>query len=238
MTRLIWDSNYEAGVDRGVIYPRNSSALTWNGLISVQESPSDLAERVVYRDGLRVINQRSEDSYSAKVEAYTKPLPDEDITISRASRRVFDFSYRVTTKNGHLIHLVYNATAKKNEQNYAQDEAAPLGFDLTTLPIEIPEAKSSSHLVIDTEKAYPSVVQQVEDILYGSDVQDARMLYPEEAIDIFEESAILKVTNNQDGSFTVTGPDAAIAMLNLDIFEITWPSAVYINGYTYRIRSL
>ena len=50
MARLEWDADskrlYEVGVDRGVLYPRNSedgnygAGVAWNGLTNVTESPS------------------------------------------------------------------------------------------------------------------------------------------------------------------------------------------------------
>ena len=45
MTRLTWDDPkthiIRLGVDHGVVYPRGVKPISWNGLLSVIEQPSD-----------------------------------------------------------------------------------------------------------------------------------------------------------------------------------------------------
>jgi hypothetical protein len=66
----------------------------------------------------------------------------------------------------------------------------------------------------------------------------ARLPDPQEIFDIFEANSILRVVDNGDGTFTVTGPDDAITMLDDTTFEIDWPSVVVIDSNTYEISSL
>lgn len=228
MARLVWDKrNYEAGLTRGVFYPRNGPAEAWDGLISVGESPSDADERVRYLDGRKLSLHREVEEFSGTIEAFTYPDALEDVSI-------FDMSYRVDNK----IHLVYNVSLKPSAFAYQQIEPDSFVWGFATKAIPVPGAKSSAHLVIDASQAHLWTVAQIEDILYGSDVGDARMPSPTEIINIFEINAILKVVDHGDGTFTVTGPDEAIRMLDLTTFQITWPSAIFIDEVSYTIRSM
>lgn len=227
MFRLDWGKSrdHEVGLDRGVIFLPNGP-IPWYGLSSVTQNPSDQREITRYRDGVKVQNRRSEDSFAATVEAFTYP---ESLT----PRTVFGFSYRVKTERGYRIHLVYNARAKLSSHTYQQRETDPFSLDISTTPVQIPGAKSAAHLVIDTDKTLPRVVAAVEDVLYGNESFPARLPLPEELLDIF---SIIKVIDNGDGTFTVIGPDDLIEMLDPTTFEITWPSAIYVDEYTYTIQ--
>jgi hypothetical protein len=57
-------------------------------------------------------------------------------------------------------------------------------------------------------------------------------------LEMFESGAILRIVDHGDGTWTATGPDEAIKMLSSTMFEITWPSAIYIDTETYKISSL
>jgi hypothetical protein len=81
-------------------------------------------------------------------------------------------------------------------------------------------------------------MEALEDVLYGTDDESPRLPSPEEVFEIFEENAILRIIDNGDGTWTAIGPDSAIEMLDSETFEITWPSAVYIDADTYTISSL
>jgi hypothetical protein len=96
----------------------------------------------------------------------------------------------------------------------------------------------SAQLVIDRDLAYSSTIEALEEVLYGSEAEAPRLPTPQEVMAIFEENSILQVVDHGDGSFTVTGPDEAIQMLDATSFEITWASAVYVDAETYTIHSL
>ncbi|MFL6416837.1 MAG: hypothetical protein ACJ74Y_14330 [Bryobacteraceae bacterium] len=231
MARIQWPTgSYRDGVDQGVIFPANEDAEAWNGLISVHQTPADLRTRVRYRDGVKVVNQRSEESFSATIKAYTYP-------VSLIPGLPFGFSYRVLTESGYRLHLVYNARAKWSDATYENETPIEWSFDITTTPIAIPGAKPSAHLIVN-ETAYSSARAQLEDVLYGTEVGLARLPNPQEIFDIFEANSILRVVDNGDGTFTVTGPDDAITMLDDTTFEINWPSVVVIDSNTYEISSL
>lgn len=239
MSRLIWsDKDYESGLDRGVFFPKSGFGEVWNGLISVDETTPTLRDQTRYRDGIKTVNKRSADSFSATVQAFTYPqsFPEHELITKR--RHPFGFSYRTKTESGYRTHLVYNAIAKLSNGNRTQSSVAPFTFDITTRPEPIPGAKPSAHLVVDTDKAYSWAVADFEDVLYGSDTNFSRLPTPQEVFDIFEINSILRIIDNGDGTWTAVGPDSAIQMTDSTTFEITWPSAIMLDNISYTISSL
>ena len=238
MTRLVWlDRPYEVGLDRGVLYPKNAPAEVWNGLRSVEEVPDRVEGFVRYIDGVPTQRGRSPEGFTANVSAFSCPNVLNQNLRSR-QRPTFDFAYRVQTDSGSKLHMVYNATFIPSSLNYEQKAPADLTWGVFTTPSQIPGAKPSAHLVIDTSCAYSSVTTLIEEILYGTDADVPRMPSPAELNDIFEANSILRVVDHGDGTFTIIGPDSAIQMLDATTFQINWPSAVYINAATYTIKSL
>lgn len=233
--RLIWDDRpYELGIDRGVFYPMTGAPEVWNGLISVTENTPDISNRVRYVEGRKVSSHRREDSFSATVSAFSHPS-----SFLHNVRIPFGLSYRIETDKGYKIHLVYNARAHISGRSYGQaDNPEPVNFDISTVPMSIPEMAPAAHLVIDTGVSYPGAVAQFEEILYGVDAgADARLPTPDEVFDIFELNALFKIIDNGDGTFTMEAPDAYIGWLTSIKAKVNWPRVEYLNEDTYRIRS-
>lgn len=239
MTRLTWeDRNYSAGVDRGVFYPQNGPGEPWNGLVSVQELAPEMNGRNRYLDGEKNRQSLGQEEFSGVIQAFTYPDSFYAVLLTRKRTKTFGLSYRVNTQSGYKIHLVYNVLITPSTTIYLQDEAEPFNWGFTTIPVPVPGVRKSSHVVIDAAKTYSWTLAALENIIYGSDSAQPRLPMPEEIFNIFEDNSILKVTDNGDGTFTVDGPDSAIQMLDATTFEITWPSAVYLDPVTYTISSL
>lgn len=259
MTRITWNEAgtrlFEAGVDRGVFFPQDGPGVPWNGLSSVKEAPSGGDVSASYFDGKKYLTQRAVEGFAGTIEAFT--YPDEFIEydgvgrhlISQQQRKYFGFSYRTAIGNdlegidhGYKLHLVYNAMVSPAGKDYAtiseNAEALNFSWNFTTLPILISGAKASSHLVIDSTKAHPWTLEAIENVLYGSVDGQPVLPAPADVVEIFEENAVLRVTDNGDGTWTATGPDEAITMLDSTTFEITWESALYIDDKTYTLTSL
>lgn len=262
MSRLMWNDAgqrfYETGIDRGVLYPNGADGVAWNGLTSVAVHPSGGSARSYYMDGVKYLNIPSSEEYVATIKAYT--YPDEfaqcdgttrvhsGLFITQQARKSFGFSYRTKVgtdldgDSGYKIHIVYNALAEPSDKTYNSigDSIEPIDFswEITTLPPEMTGYKRSAHLEIDTRSSNPSALLDVENILYGTEENEARLPTLTELIEVFDVYAILSVTDHGDGTFTVSGPDEAIVMLDASTFEITWPSATPIDADTFSISSL
>lgn len=249
MSRLVWHepgSNlYEAGVDRGVIYPPSTPGVVWNGLLSVVEGTSDADVKAAYLDGHRYHQKRSPGSFTASIEALSVPNELSDIFgLSSPNRRLtpFGLSYRVGSGQGHKIHLVYNATLRPSSRTYStlavDAELSTLTWDITTRPNPIGANAATAHIVIDTRVAHEWTVAAIEEVLYGSDILDSSLPSPDDVLELFEANSIVRITDHGDGTWSAEGPDEAIKMLDANTFEIDWPSAVYISQTAYTIQSL
>lgn len=263
MARLTWNASglrlYETGIDRGVLYVAGQPGVAWTGLTSVVERPSGASQRAYYLDGVKYLNLSSSEEFEATINAFT--YPDEfaqcdgtaraysGLLIMQQPRKSFGLSYRTKVGNdltgtdyGYKIHIVYNALASPSDRTYSSlsDSADPsdFGWAITTRPSTITGYKRTAHLVIDSRYTNPATVAAVEAILYGTDSNSARLPSSTELLAVFEANTIVTVTNHGDGTFTVTGPDEVILMLDSTTFQITWPSAVFINEISYNISSL
>lgn len=258
MTRLKWgngsERTYETGVDRGILYPNSGIGVAWNGLISMNEV-SESEEIPRYVDGLKLRSKQGSGGFSATLEAFT--YPDEflvydgtvDRIITQQRHKSFGLCYRTKIGNavdgldgGYKIHIVYNALASPTEKSYASinnsSEAITFSWGITTTPKPIQGAKACAHFIIDTSKAHTWTIEALEDALYGSDSVEPTLPSPNAIFAIFEANALFTVTDNGDGTFTVTGPDEQVQMLDATTFQITSQSAIFINETSYRISSL
>lgn len=254
---------FEAGVDRGVIYVDGQDGVAWTGLISVNEAPTGGDPKPYYLDGVKYNNRASREEYKASIEAYTYPpefapcdgtvelegAQAQGLFISQQPRKPFHFSYRTKIGNdlegidkGYKIHIVYNALATPTNKSYKalgkSEDASTFSWDITTMSRVIQGSLTSAHLVIDTREAYPWAVAAIEQKLYGTVDTPAVMPTPDELIALFVDNALLKITDNGDGTWTAEGPDSIISMLDDHTFQINWPSAIMLDDHTYEVRSL
>lgn len=217
MTKLIWDAVgekfYETGVDHGVLYPVDDSGaypkgVVWNGLTGITESPSGADPTDLYADNIKYASMRAAETFGATIEAYT--YPDEfavcdgsaaivpGVNIGQQGRKAFGLSYRTNVSNdisveGYKLHLIYGATASPSDRGYTtindSPDAITFSWEITTNPINVTGFKPTSILTIDSLKVDPEKLKTFEDILYGTDENEARLPLPEEVIKHFEISS-------------------------------------------------
>lgn len=236
MTRLTWKTRirkYENELDRGVFYPKNRPAQVWDGLVSIQEIPS-LEERNIYFDGVKIQRRRLVEEFSGTIEAFSYPYSFYEEILYPKINKSFGLTYRTKNK----IHIIYNVLIAPTTFVYDQTDGKTLSWDFTTKPVAAPDGKLTSHIIVDTTKAYLSTLEDLENVLYGSDLNEARLPTPTEVFDIFEENSILQIIDNGDGTWTAIGPDNVIQMIDETTFSINWPSAIYISEGSYTIHSL
>lgn len=198
MSRLTWDQIgnriYEAGVDKGVVYPMASGAymtgVAWDGLTKVTESPSGGEASPLYANNKKYVDIMSNEEFGATIEAYTSPDEFADcdgskeiaagVFAGQQARKPFGFVYRTLICNdtdgsayGYSIHIVYNCMAKPSSKDHGtvnkSVEATQLSWEVTTTPVDIPGGKPSAHLEIKSTKATAEKMKALEDLLYGTD---------------------------------------------------------------------
>ena len=244
MTRLTWDHirEYEMGIDRCVFYPRVGAGEPWNGLVSVVESPSGFQNDPFYLDGVISNRKNTRGEFSGNLSAISYPdsFYDQVLVSRRAS--LFGLCYRTMTSNSYKLHLVYNVLLAPSAYVHQQQDTDSYSWDFTSLAVDVPSAwygaSKTSHLILEADIAYPETLSAIEDVLYGTDTTSARLPLPDEVMGIFETTSVLQIIDNGDGTWTAIGPDSAIIMLDAITFQITWPSAVYIDANKYSIHSL
>lgn len=197
--RIVWDKTgerlYEAGVDRGVLYPIQDNGLYtkgvgWNGLISMNENPSGAEETPLWADNIKYLALRSAEEFGANMEAYT--YPDEfgecdgtaeiapGVTIGQQNRKVFGLSYRTVLGNdinkndyGYKLHILYGCEAAPSEKGYGtisdNPDAVTFSWEIKTTPVNVPGFKPTASLTINSTKVDKEKLKALEEILYGKD---------------------------------------------------------------------
>lgn len=210
MSKLVWDQSgkhlYETGVDHGVLYPIQtggvySKGVAWNGLTAVTESPSGADVNNIYADNMKYLGLVGAEKFGATVEAYT--YPDEfaecdgsvelvkGATIGQQNRKVFGMVYRTVIGNdvdgnehGYKLHLIYGATAAPSEKAYntinEDPEAITFSWELSTTPVNVTGHKPTASLTIDSTKADPTKLAELEKILFGDTETEPRLPLPDE----------------------------------------------------------
>lgn len=198
MTKLTWDAigtrRYENGVDRGVLYLPDGSAVPWNGLVSVTDT-SDATVEEHFLDGVKYLNRRTPEDYSGTLKAVTYPdefLPFEGIqsvetglyATAQPVNQTFGLSYRTGMANdegsaGYKIHLLYNLTAKPDVKTYStigsSASADEFSWTLSGIPIKLPNMRPTVHVIIDSNKTGLEDLRYLEDYLYGTETSDGRL---------------------------------------------------------------
>lgn len=209
MAKIVWDQTgerlYETGVRNGVLYVQESGAypkgVAWNGLTAVTESPSGAEASPLYADDIKYLNLISNEEFGATIEAYT--YPDEfaecdgsaslatGVMIGQQARKTFGLCYRTTIGNdtdgndhGYKLHIIYGALAAPSEKAYAtindSPEAITFSWEITTTPVNVTGAKPTASITIDSTKADPTKLADLEKILYGDTESEARLPLPDE----------------------------------------------------------
>jgi hypothetical protein len=261
MTRLDWNTVgsrfYEAGVDRGVLYVDGYPGVPWNGLTSIEESPSGGDPKSFYIDGVKYLAIPSAEEYEGTITAFTYPdefvqcdggvEPRSGLFLTHQRRKPFGLSYRTMVGNdnteafGYKLHIIYNALTSPSDRSNGtlKDSTDPTDFSwkITCKPPAMPGYRPTSHIVMDSRTTDPSVLSTVEDILYGTDEDQSRIPTLEELIAAYDVISTLTVIDNGDGTWTATAPFDVIRMLDDDTFSITASTAVFIDESTYTLSS-
>lgn len=210
MAKLTWDDTgkrlYETGVSKTVLYPQSEEGIypkgvAWNGVTSITDSPSGAESNPLYADDIKYVDLISAEEYSATIEAYTYPDEFEPcqgkkelatgVTIGQQDRTPFGLSWRTVLGNdvkkneyGYKIHILYGGMAAPTEEAHESINDSPDGstfsWDVSTTPVSVPDGKPTAKIIINSTKVDKKKLQKLEEILYGTDSDPARLPLPEE----------------------------------------------------------
>lgn len=213
MSKIVWDQTaeklYETGTDRGVVYPAGTGDYTggegWNGLVSVNLSPSGAEPTALWANNRKYANLMSNEELGGTIEAFM--FPDafascnglrtiaKGARIGQQKRTPFGFTFRNLIGNdtegtayGYKIHLVYGALAKPSEDANTtvndSPEAKTMSWEFATTPIDATGFEPTSHIEVDSTTTDPDKLKALEDILYGSEDAEPRLPLPDEVVTI------------------------------------------------------
>lgn len=215
MSQITWDKVgerfYEAGVDHGVIYSYDTEnkeyngGEAWNGLTSVNESPSGAEASPTYADNIKYLNLVSAEDYGSTIECLFYPDTFAEcngersiatgVTIGQQPRKIFGFCYRTQLANdtegieyGYKLHLVYNCLAAPSEKAHGtindSPEAGTMSYTISTTPVEVTGYKPTAHVVIDSTTTDETKLNALKAILYGTENTDPRLPFPDEIAEL------------------------------------------------------
>lgn len=260
MATLAWDKVgsrvYETGLDRGVLYLPDGSAIPWNGLTSIIES-FDKEVSPVYYDGMKINDLIVLGDFAATMKAVTYPEEFVELESLATSRRgiffddqppqMFGLCYRTKIGNdlegdeaGYKIHLIYNVIAVPNEKTYATTSVDPslveFEWNISAVPEEVPGFRPTAHIVIDSRSVDPWLLEDLEQMLYGSSHADAALIPMPDLVNYINTWYRLKIIDNGDGTWTaISKRDSQIVIGFEDMVTIFEANAVYLDEDTYEI---
>lgn len=215
MAVLVWDQIgerlFETGVDHGVLYIPDVSGVyndgvAWNGLISVQETPTGAEATPTYADNIKYLNLISLEEFGCTIEAYTYPeefapfdglaVPQPGVAVGQQARGLFGLSYRTRIGNdvegdalGYKLHLVYGCSATPSEKAYNtvndSPEAITFSWEVTTTPAPVTGLRPTSLITIDSTVVAPADLTALETILYGAVATEPALPTPDAVIALF-----------------------------------------------------
>lgn len=212
MPKLVWDQTtehlYETGVNQCALYLQDSdgtypTGVAWNGISSIQESPSGADASDIYADNIKYLTLRAAEDFGATIEAYTYPdefavcdgtaAPTKGVYIGQQTRKAFGLAYKTLIGNdtegtdyGYKLHLIYNATASPSEKQYQtvndSPEAISFSWEISTVAVNVDGYKPTATITIDSTKADKAKLTALEETLFGSDSGTAKLPSPSEVI--------------------------------------------------------
>lgn len=216
MAKLVFNNvgerYFETGVKNGVLYVMGEdgsyeNGVVWNGLTGVTESPSGAETTPLYADDVKYVVIYAAEEFGATIEAYTYPEEFEQcdgstaiaegITVGQQTRKTFAFCYKTSLGNdtqgqdlGYKIHIIYGCKAAPSEKSYAtindSPEAVTFSWEVSTVPVPVEGYNPTATMVIDSTRVTPSKLALIEEVLYGSEVDDARLPLPNEIIELMK----------------------------------------------------
>lgn len=211
MAKLVWDQTgekfWETGCDHGVLYPMDTTGkypkgVAWNGLTSVEESPSGAEATKKYADNIVYSTLYSAEEYAFTINALQSPVEFDacdgakevatGVTIGQQSRQAFGFVYRTRIGNdvndnlGYKLHIVWNckASPSSNTHDTVNDspETSELSWEVNTTPVAVTDADPTSTMTIDSTLVSADALAKIEAKLFGDADNEPTLLTPDELI--------------------------------------------------------
>lgn len=263
MTVLTWDDTgeriYQTGVDRGVLFLQEGTAVPWNGLIGIEDS-SKSESKSIYLDGVKYLEIVTPGDFAGKLKAFTYPDEFDSVNgigtvvegfeVYEQPPKSFNLSYRSRIGNdiagmdyGYKIHILYNVIA--NPDTYSFDtlddsggKPVEFGWTLTGVPEKVDRHRPAVHITIDSTKTPPEILTLIENQLYGTSSMSPTLPTIQQISEYFGYLGALIIVDNGDGTWTaIDESNGYIIMLNDTTFQIENADAEFTVYPEYQISS-
>jgi hypothetical protein len=184
----VGERRFETGVDRGVLFPVEGSAVAWNGLTEVTEARGREVKSY-YLDGIKFLDHVVLGSFSGKIKAYTYPQELEELmgnmefapgVVAHDQRTgLFHLTYRTRigndlegTEHGYKIHILYNLVASASDVAFTTigENVSPQVFEwsISGTPPTMFGIRPTAHISIDSRRVSSDTLEAIEAFLYGT----------------------------------------------------------------------
>lgn len=263
MAVLTWDNAgekvYQTGVDRGVLYLQDGTAVAWNGITGVEES-SNGELKSYYLDGVKYLESLTPRDYVGKLKAFTYPDEfdavngigefAEGFEVYEQTPKNFNLSYRTRIGNdidgldhGYKIHLLYNILAQADGVEYptvAGSDISPVEFvwTLTGTPENIKHFRPTVHIAINSRNTSPEALSLLESKLYGTERSSASFPSIYEVMQYFGWLGALIIIDRGDGTWSAIDEGGSyISEVVDEMFTINNADVTFLDSVTYEISS-
>ena len=260
MTALIWDHPkdkiYQSGISNTVLFANNVPGVAWNGVISITDDKTNNQIQESHIDGYNYLNTISGSMYRCNISCYDYPEILNNnrelilggsftIDVPNQNYSLFGLAYKTNIGNqleqddyGYKIHIIYNLILTPgNITNVTiTNTKTPVIFNFKGLasPVILDGINHTAHFVFDSTKNNRFVMAYIENLIYGTENQDPYLPDINILIELLTDFDLIAVVDNNDGTWTATGPDEFFDIQGT-YFEIYTSQAIMLNETTYRL---
>lgn len=227
MGRLMWNDPSSrqlfGGTDRGVLYLPDRAGIPWDGITSVVQTNTIEAESL-YFDGRRFAIDTTPGAFEGTLSAFNYPVEFERAqgfeevrpgVYANSQRPItFGLTYRTSVRNasgleiGHKIHLFWDLKATPSDVTHntlgGDPEVTPFSWDVLGMATELGGILPTGHLVLNTTEIDPWLIEEVENLIYGSLASDASLPDLKVFYAWLMNWARFYITDHGDGTWTGT----------------------------------
>jgi hypothetical protein len=261
LATLVWDKAgerfFETGVDRGVLYLQDGRVAAWNGLRSVEEG-ADAESSSFYIDGVKFLHRVAPGDFQGKLTALTYPDEFEEVVGTsevapgmyhyNQPPKMFNLSYRTRVGNdiegvehAYKLHILYNLTAVSDQYSFQStgEQITPVDFSwsLGGTPPVVSGHRPTVHICIDSRDASPGILDQIESLLYGTNVANPRLPDFDEMTGLMAMFGSFVVVDNGDGTWTGFDLADTYATVVDGQFTVNNVDATYLDTSTYTVST-
>jgi len=160
---------------------------------------------------------------------------------------IFHLCYRTRIGNGvdeeigYKIHIIYNATISPQTLSYevygSSINPSEFSWQIQAVPVRVPNYRPTAHIVIDTRHILPEKLTELENMLYGTETDDATLPSASDIFDLINYGDSIIIRDNGDGTWTAEGSSKNVYMIGDGVFEIDNVNATIHDDGTFDISS-